>query len=93
MQWEEKWKAMIYDLGRDAEIPDVWRVSALLEIYPKDVEEQMMMRLDEIDENYENLMAKVVLFTTHKTEQARGGQKEVYVPMEEDYASGSESQE
>ena len=30
-------------------------MSALLEICPKDVKEQMMMRLDEIGENYENL--------------------------------------
>ena len=43
---------------------------------PQDVKEQMkMMRLDEIGENYENLMAKAVSHTTHKTEEAREGQK------------------
>ena len=41
----------------------------------------MMMRLDEIDENFQ---AKVVLHTTNKTEQ---------VPMEVDHVSGSEPDE
>ena len=69
MQWEEKWKG---ELGGDVQIPDLWRMSALLEICPKDVEEQMMMRLDEIGENCEKLNSKVVSCTTNKTEQARG---------------------
>ena len=39
---------MMSELGGDAKIPDLWRMSALLEICPKDVKEQMLMRLDEI---------------------------------------------
>ena len=34
---EEKWKAMMSELGKDAKIPDLWRMLALLEISPKDV--------------------------------------------------------
>ena len=48
-------------------------MSALLEICWDDVKEQMMLRLDEIGENCENLKAKVVSYTTNKTEQSRGG--------------------
>ena len=48
------------ELGGSAEIPDLRRMSALLEICPKDLKKQMMMRLDEIGENQENLKAKVV---------------------------------
>ena len=55
MQWEEKWKVMMSELGEGAKIPDLWRMSALLEICPKDVKEQMLLRLDEVGENYENL--------------------------------------
>ena len=51
------------------------------------------MKLDEIDENYENLKAKVVSYPTNKTEQARGGQKEMHVPMEVDHVSGREPEE
>ena len=90
MQWEEKWKAMMSELGGDAKIPDLWRMSALLEICPKDVKEQMSLRLHEVGENYENLNVKVISYTTNKAEQARGGQRETTVPMELDYVSGSE---
>ena len=89
MQWEEKWKAMMSELGGDAKIPDLWRMSALLEICPKDVKEQMLLRLDEVAENYENLKVKVISYTSNKAEQSRG-QKETAVPMELDYVSGSD---
>ena len=49
-QWEEKWKVMLSELGEGAKIPDQWRISALLEICPKDVKEQMWFRLDEVGE-------------------------------------------
>ena len=62
---------------------------ALLEMRPMD---ESMISLDEIGENYENLKARV-LYTTNKTEQARGAQKEMYVPVEVDYVSGSEPKE
>ena len=54
IQWEEEWKAMVIELGQDAKIPDFWKKSALLEICPKVVKDQMMMRLDEIGERCEN---------------------------------------
>ena len=76
LQWEEKWKAMMSAFGGDVKIPDLWRMSALLEMCWKDVKELITMRLDEIGENLENLKAKVVSYPTHKTEQTRGGQKE-----------------
>ena len=50
----------------------------------------MLMRLDEVGENCENLMAKVISDTTHKAEQTRTGQNETAVPMELDYVGGSE---
>ena len=50
----------------------------------------MLVRLDEIGENYENLKAKVISYTTNKAEQARGGQRETTVPMDLDHVSGGE---
>ena len=44
MQGEEKWKAMMSAVGKDIKIPDMWRMSARLEICPRDVK---LMRLDE----------------------------------------------
>ena len=77
LQWEEKWKAMMSELGKDAKISDLWRMPALLNIYRRIVKEQMMMSLYEIGESYENLKAKVVAYTTNKTKQTRGGQRDV----------------
>ena len=51
-----------------------------------------MLRLDEIGENCENLKAKVVSYTTNKTEQSRGGQKDMYVPMDVGHVRSSEPQ-
>ena len=92
MQWEEKWKVMMSELGDGAKIPHLRRMSALLEICPKDVEEQMLSRLDEVGEIYENLKVKVISYTSNKAEQSRS-QKETAVPMELDYVRGSEMYE
>ena len=54
MQREEKWKVMMSELGEGAKIPDLWRMSALLENC-RDLKEQMLLRLDEVGANYENL--------------------------------------
>ena len=86
MQWEDKWQGMMSELGGDAKILDLWRTSSLLEICPKEVDEQMMMTLYDIGENYENLKAKVVSHTTNKTRQMR-------VPMAVDHVSGSVSED
>ena len=59
------------ELGVDAKIPDLWRMSALLEMCPKDLKEQMLMRLDEVGENYEALTNKRMSFATNKIEQAK----------------------
>ena len=62
-------------------------MSALLDICPKDVKWQMLLRSDEVGENYENLKVKVISYTSNKAEQSRG-QKETAVPMELDCVSG-----
>ena len=53
MQWEEKWKNKMTELGGGAKVPDLWRMSALPEMCPKYVNDNLLMRLDEIGENYE----------------------------------------
>ena len=57
MQLEEKWKAIMSELGVDVKIPDVWRMSALLEICPKNVKEHMM-RQDEIPRELRELQGE-----------------------------------
>ena len=81
----------MFELGENVKIPDLWRMSALLEICPKDVKEQMLLRLDEIGGNYENFIkAKVISFTSNKAEHTRRQKKEIAVPIELDNVCGSE---
>ena len=47
MQWEQTWKNMMTELG-GAKIPDLWRMSALPEMCPRGVQDQMLRRLDGI---------------------------------------------
>ena len=82
MQWEERWKRMKGELGVEVKIPDLWRMSALLEICPQDLKEQMMLRLDEVGEDYEALKSKIVSYATNKVEQTKSKGP---VPMELDY--------
>ena len=53
------------------------------------VKEQMLMRLDEIGEDYENLKMVVVSYCANKAEQTRSGQNDRPVLMDVDCTSGS----
>ena len=53
-------------------------MAAFLELCPKEVKEQVYLRIDEIGEDYELLKAKVVGWISNKVEQERGG----LVPMD-----------
>ena len=71
-------------------MPVLWRMSALLEICPKDVKEQMLMRLDEIGEAYEALKNKLVSYTTNKLEQNKASG---VVPMEGNHVHAQAAEE
>ena len=73
LQWEENWKGIESELGKDAMMPALWRMSVMLEICPKDVKDHLMVRLGEIGENYENFKAKVVSHTTNKRDGCTDG--------------------
>ena len=84
---------MMFELRKDAKILHLWWMSTLLENCPKNVKEQMLMRLDEIGEKYENIKAVVVSHATNKTEDARGEKKDTQVPMEVDHVTCTEPEE
>ena len=79
--WEEKWRRMIVEIGQEMKIPDLWKMSALLEIVPKTVQEQVMLGMDEIGDSYEKLKHKILTYVSNRVEQGRTGGA---VPMEVD---------
>ena len=78
------------ELGTDANIPDLWRMAALLEICPDDAKEHVMVRPDETGENCDNVKSTVVSYSINKTEQTRGRHNEMFLPMGVDRVRGSE---
>ena len=56
----------MFEIGKEAKIPDLWRVPVLSEICPEEVKEQMKTRLDEIGEYNENIRTKM-MFDTFRT--------------------------
>ena len=79
LEWEGRWKRMMAELGPDAKIPDLWRMSALLEICPRGVREAIELRLDEIGEDYAKMKANIIAYVTNRVEGGGGA-----VPMEVD---------
>ena len=91
MQWEEKWKVMMSELGEGAKIPDLWRMSAFAgDFVQRDVKEQMLLRLDEVGENYENLKVKVISYTSNKGRTVAESEGKQLCRWSSDYVSGSE---
>ena len=88
--WEERWRRMTTELGTEAKIPDLWRMSAFLEICPKELKEQMLMRSGEIGENYEAWKNKLMSYATNRVEQSKGRGP---TPMGVDYVKEYESEE
>ena len=62
--------------ARRRRVPDLWRMSALLAMCPKDekdvkdVQDEMLMRLDEIGENYKTVKTKVISCSFHRAERS-----------------------
>ena len=84
MEWEQKWRRMERELGKDMKIPIIWKMAALMEIAPKNIQDQLLMRMDEIGENYEALREKLIQYATNKMEQMRRGRSGGPVGMEVD---------
>ena len=74
LAWEDKWKKMLRDQP-DAKIPDMWKMSAMLKLCPKEIQDMVELRWDEISK-FEVLKERVIGWANTKAE--RGGP----VPME-----------
>ena len=62
-QWEDKWN--------DPNVPEIWKMAAFLELCPKDIMDQVFLRIDEIKENYAVLREKVLGWAANKVEQEK----------------------
>ena len=73
---KEKWKAMMSELGKDAKIPALWIMAALLETFTKDVREQAKMRLDESGDYLRRRWCPIRLARPSKHEGVSGSESQ-----------------
>jgi len=74
--------------GKAANIPELWKMAAMLKLCPKEIQDMVELRWDEVGEKYETLKDRVVGWATTKTEK-RGGA----VPMDVDEVKEDEEEE
>ena len=68
----EQLRIIIRELSeRQNRVPDLWRMAALMELCPDEVQEQIYLHMEGIGENYEWMRQKIVTMATSKVE--RGG--------------------
>ena len=46
-QWEDKWNAMLKEM-KDPSVLELWNMAAFMELCPKDIRDQVFLRIDEI---------------------------------------------
>jgi hypothetical protein len=83
LAWEGKWKRMENEQAKDIKIPDMWKMAAMLKLCPKEIQDMVELRWDEIGEEYERLKDRVIGWATTKAEKRCGP-----VPMEVDNVDG-----
>ena len=71
IEWADRWGRMMTELGNDVKIPDLWKMSALMELVPKEIKEHMMGRMDEMGKDYGVLKNKMLSYATNRVETSR----------------------
>ena len=79
LEWEARWKRMEREQARDIKLPPTWKMAAMLKLCPKEIQDMVELRWDEIGEEYEKLRDRVIGWATTRAEK-KGGP----VPMDVD---------
>ena len=72
LQWEMKWNQMMKDQPCGTNIPELWRMAALMKMCPKEIKHNIELSWDTIDEKYSVTREKVVMWATNAAEKEGG---------------------
>ena len=72
LQWELKWNQMMKDQPGGTNIPELWRMAALMKMCPKEIKHNIELSWDTIDEKYSVMREKVVMWATNAAEEEGG---------------------
>ena len=71
LQWEMKWNQVMKDQLAGTNIPELWKMAALMKMCPKEIKHNIELGWDKIDEKYSVMREKVVM-VGHKRSGERG---------------------
>ena len=72
LKWEMKWNTMMKDQPAGTQIPELWKMAALMRMCPKEIKHNIELSWDAIDEKYSVMREKVIMWATNAAEKAGG---------------------
>ena len=73
VEWEDRWERMAKEYPA---VPVLWKMAALMELCPNDVQDMVYQTIDDVHEDYEKLKQKIVSWVSNKVN------RDGAVPME-----------
>lgn len=64
VEWEDKWNAMAKE-HKDP-LPVIWKMAALMELCPVEVQDMVYQNVDEFKEDYDKLKQKIITWASNK---------------------------
>ena len=83
VEWEDKWTRMAKEYPS---VPILWKMAALMELCPADVQDMVYQTIDDVHEDYERLKQKILSWVSNKMSTRNGP-----VPMDIGRVDGGDS--
>ena len=66
VEWEDRWNRMAKEHKNP--LPVIWKMAALMELCPPEVQDVIYQNVDEINEDYDRLKQKIITWASNKVE-------------------------
>ena len=64
VEWEDRWNRMAKE--HKTPLPTIWKMAALMELCPAEVQDMVYQSIDEVSEDYDKLKQKIVTWASNK---------------------------
>jgi hypothetical protein len=64
VEWEDRWNAMAKE--HKGTLPVIWKMAALMELCPVEVQDMIYQNVDDVNEDYDKLKQKIITWTSNK---------------------------
>ena len=66
VEWEDRWNRMAKEHRNP--MPVIWKMAALMELCPPEVQDMIYQNVDEVNEDYDKLKQKIITWASNKVE-------------------------